>query len=229
VGTAAARTARAGRVLEDLASGGRGLHRMSDAAPAQRSAWAREFGDPAARAAADQRSGKYNGVDEWAQGWVEPGARFNSGTPGPSRYVAPDHVAGDVGLDGQRYWEGLQVSSFARPGAAPSYRPGLTTYEVVQPMPVGVSVATHNPQFGPGGLAQYYLPGDIPALEASGHITRVDQVSLVQTPPSIQPSGLPGVDPSTTLSRGEQLARGAAGAAAGAGAQGLGELQNGPR
>ncbi|RBY76182.1 hypothetical protein DQ239_14380 [Blastococcus sp. TF02-09] len=228
-GTAAVRTARAGRVLDDLAGSGQALRRMVDAPAELRASWAERFGDPGRDVLAVQGKTPYGGVDEWATGWAEPGLRFNSGWPGPSQFVAPHHLADDVGRDAGRYYEGLQVQSFSPDGSPATYRPQLKTYEVVEPMPLGVSVARHNPQFGPGGLPQYYVPDNLGQLLDDGFIRPAGEVTMNGTVATIQPPGVPGVDAMAPRTLGENVLNGVGGAAAGTGAQTLDRLEGASR
>ena len=227
-GTAAVRGARAARVVDDLASMGTGLRRVSDAPAALRASWADRFSDPVAGARSFQGRPPYAGVDDWAPAWADRGLRFSGGWPGPSRFNVPEHAVEGLGGDAQRYYEGVQVASRATDGGTATYRGGMRTYQVDEPFPVAVSIAQHNPQFGAGGLPQYFLPDELPALLDSGHVRLVDETPMSGTAASIPPDGVAGVQAVVPATVGENMARGAAGAAAGAGAQGLDRLGGTP-
>jgi hypothetical protein len=221
-GTAAVRTARAGRVVDDLASTGQGLRRMADAPAELRATWAQRFDDPVDGARSFQGAPPYSGVDDWAQGWADKGHQFSGGWPGPGQFVVPRHVVDELGGDARRYYEGVQVQSRVMTDGGPAtYRGQMRTYEVLEPLPLGVSVARNNPQFGPGGLPQYFLPDDLADLIEGGYVREVGQTPMSGTVAGIRPEGVPGVEAVTAPTLGEDLARGAGGAAAGAGVQGL--------
>lgn len=58
-----------------------------------------------------------------------------------------------VGNDAQALNEGLQIAP-----RAGLYRPGLTAFRLTQDVQAARSVALANPQFGAGGLEQFFIP-----------------------------------------------------------------------
>jgi len=110
-------------------------------------------GGPAAEAASWQGQGAYPGVDKWANVTLPKGTIAHAGEPGVSGFFASDAAAASVGHDATALNEGLQIAP-----RAGMYRPGLTAFRLTQDVEVGRSVALANPQFGPGGLEQYYIP-----------------------------------------------------------------------
>ena len=66
--------------------------------------------------------------------------------------TSADAAAG-VGNDAAALNRGLQVSSYMG-----TYRPGLTEFRLTKDVEVARSIARANPQFGPGGLEQFYIP-----------------------------------------------------------------------
>lgn len=229
-GTAAVRGARASRVVEDLAAKGTGLRRMADAPASLRASWAKAFPeDPAAGAKAFQGKPPYAGVDDWAPAWADRGHQFSAGTPGAARFAVPRDVVEGLGGDARRYYEGVQVRSRVNADGVATYRDGMRTYEVQKPMPLGVSVARNNPQFGGGGLPQYFTPDELPQLVDDGYLRVVDDARMSGTISSVRPDGLPGIDAVTPRSMGQNVLNGTGGAAAGVGLQGLDALAGADR
>lgn len=109
--------------------------------------------EAAAEAAGWQGKGAYPGVDEWENVTLAKGTRVHAGEPGVSGFFASDSAAASVGHDATALNQGLQIAP--RNGA---FRPGLTEFELTSDVTVGRSIASANPQFGPGGLEQFYLP-----------------------------------------------------------------------
>ena len=109
--------------------------------------------NPAAEAAGWQGRGAYPGVDAWENVTLAKGTRVHAGEPGVSGFFASDSAAASVGHDATALNQGLQIAP--RNGA---FRPGLTEFELTSDVTVGRSIASANPQFGPGGLEQFYIP-----------------------------------------------------------------------
>jgi hypothetical protein len=109
--------------------------------------------NPAAEAAGWQGKGAYQGVDEWENVTLAKGTRVHAGEPGVSGFFASDSAAASVGHNATALNQGLQIAP--RNGM---FRPGLTEFELISDVTVGRSIASANPQFGPGGLEQFYIP-----------------------------------------------------------------------
>jgi RHS repeat-associated protein len=109
---------------------------------------------PADLARAWQGKGAYTGVDDWVDVILPKGTKVFGGAPGQSGFYTSEAAIQQTGADATRIFQGLQVGK----GAYPQYRPGVTAYELTQDLPVGYSRALANPQFGAGGLPQYYIP-----------------------------------------------------------------------
>lgn len=110
--------------------------------------------NPAAEAAAWQGQGAYPGVDDWTNVVLPKGTRVHAGEPGVSGFFTSNSAAASVGQDATALNQGLQIAP--RNG---TYRPGLTEFELMRDVTVARSTALANPQFGPGGLEQFYIPG----------------------------------------------------------------------
>ena len=76
------------------------------------------------------------------------------GAPGQSNFYTTEEVMQFVGNDATKLYQGLQVSK----GSHLLFRQGITQYEVIQDITVGSSKTLANPQYGPGGFDQYFIP-----------------------------------------------------------------------
>jgi hypothetical protein len=177
-GGAAARGARAVEAADDLAEMGmtlRRLDRMHDASErltflerARRLLPGRErplpppnvpVGSPAGRAAAFQGHGAYPGVDDWYTVRLGAGDEVAAGSVADrpelpfSGFAVPRPVADAVGGNARELFEGVQVAPHHG-----LYRDELTVFRAREDLDVAVAIARNNPQFGPGGLRQVFIP-----------------------------------------------------------------------
>jgi hypothetical protein len=109
--------------------------------------------DAAAAAAVWQGGEKYPGVDAWTNVTLKAGTLIHAGEPHVSGFFASDTAAASIGNDATALNQGLQAAPFQG-----TYRPGLTAFRLTRDVQAARSVALMNPQFGPGGLEQYYIP-----------------------------------------------------------------------
>lgn len=68
-------------------------------------------------------------------------------------FYTTGEVMQSLGNDTTKIFEGLQTSK----GNYSTYRPGMTLYETTTDIIVAYSKALANPQYGPGGLDQYFI------------------------------------------------------------------------
>jgi hypothetical protein len=108
---------------------------------------------PADLAAAFQGRDAYRGVDAWQNVTLQAGTKVYAGEPGVSGFFTSEGVAESVGNDATALNEGLQIVS--RTGM---YRPGLTEFTLTQDVQAARSIALANPQYGAGGLEQFFIP-----------------------------------------------------------------------
>jgi RHS repeat-associated protein len=104
-------------------------------------------------AAAEQGSVTYPGVDAWENVVLKKGTVVYAGEPGVSGFATSEAVAAQVGNDATALNQGLQISAYEG-----SYRPGLTAFRLLEDVEAARSIAAANPQFGPGGLEQLFIP-----------------------------------------------------------------------
>jgi hypothetical protein len=107
----------------------------------------------AGQAARLQGSGDYPGVDNWGNSMLHAGDIVHAGEPGITGFATSDEAASAVGNDAVALNEGLQIAS--RSG---SYRPNPAAFRITQDTQAARSTALANPQYGAGGLEQYYIP-----------------------------------------------------------------------
>ncbi len=131
-------------------------------------------GTPAGLAGSWQSTPAYPHADAWYNARLQPGDEIAFGsltsqaTPTPGGFVVPRSVLDDVGSDAVRYNEGLQIRPYQG-----TYRDETTVVRVNQPLDVAVSYARANPQYGPGGLRQVFIP-DVDRLPATA-FTQVER------------------------------------------------------
>jgi filamentous hemagglutinin len=118
---------------------------------------------PAQQARSWQGSGAYPGVDSYVDTVLPRGNYVVGAVPGQSPYYTS--LDAFLGMDGTAgdYYRSLQIAPNANP-AFPPYRNGVTIYQVNQDAPAAYGAGTvANPQFGPGGKPQYFIPdfGDV--------------------------------------------------------------------
>ena len=177
-GGAAALGARAARAADDLADVGttfRRLDRLEDSSDrlafldrARQLLPGREpplpppnlpVGSPAGQAAAVQGRGAYPGVDDWYSARLGAGDEVAAGSVAAlpelpfSGFAVPRSVADDAGGNARELFEGVQVQPYHG-----SYRDEVTVLRARGDIDVAVGIARNNPQFGPGGMRQVYLP-----------------------------------------------------------------------
>jgi hypothetical protein len=116
-------------------------------------------GSPAGRAAAFQGHGAYPGVDDWYTVRLGAGDEVAAGSVADlpelpfSGFAVPRPVADAVGGNARELFEGVQVAPHHG-----LYRDELTVFRAREDLDVAVAIARNNPQFGPGGLRQVFIP-----------------------------------------------------------------------
>ncbi len=117
--------------------------------------------DAASMARKWQGTVDYPGIDDWTNITIKKGTKVWGGAPGQSNFYTTEEMMQLVGNDATKLNQGLQIGK----GSYSHYRPGMTQYEVTQDIIVGSSKALANPQYGPGGFAQYFIPNFNEALK----------------------------------------------------------------
>lgn len=142
---------------------------------------------PAGLAAGWQAQPPYGGVDRWFDATLRRGDILGAGSLTDlhlpfSGFAVPREVVDEVGADARQLFEGLQVKPFE--GA---YRDQVTVFRATRDIPVAVSYAMHNPQFGAGGLRQLYVH-QMQQLVDAGHLEVVERRALEHTLARLDPA-----------------------------------------
>jgi hypothetical protein len=134
---------------------------------------------PAGLAKAWQSHPNYPNPDNWFNARLETGDEIAFGSlsfkseVAPGNFVVPRSVLDGVGTDAVSYNEGLQIRPFHG-----SYRDETTIVRVEQPMDVAVAYTKANPQYGPGGLRQIFIPDDALSPSAFTQLERRAMTNL---------------------------------------------------
>jgi hypothetical protein len=189
-GAAAGRAAGAAEASGELAGRGAAVA-AREAGLAEDVAVALEdrFGSAARGALSFQGRGAYVGRDAWVDTVLGEGETVSVGAPFEGRFGVPAESIEKVGTDARAYYEGVQVGSRAGEDGVARYRHLMSTYEVRKPLPVAESVAEANPQFGAGGLRQYFLPDDIDVLLREGYLSEPVTTEMTNVEARIGPKG----------------------------------------
>lgn len=113
---------------------------------------------PSQVAASWQGSGAYSGVDTYINTTLSKGTQVVGSVPGQSPYYTTLMEFKRTGGTAEGFYEGLQIQPNLTNLAYPPYRSGVTIYEVGSDTRAAVGSALANPQFGPGGIGQVFIP-----------------------------------------------------------------------
>jgi type VII secretion system ESX-1 substrate len=108
---------------------------------------------PAKQAAALQGTRVYPGIDAWENVTLKAGTKVFAGEPGVTGFATSAKGAAAAGNDAAVLNKGLQIAPHAG-----TFRPGLTEFRLTKDVEAAKSIALANPQFGPGGIEQFYIP-----------------------------------------------------------------------
>lgn len=106
-----------------------------------------------------QGSGSYPGVDSWSDTTLPKGTYVVGASPGQSQFYTT--LDGFNATDGsaESYYQNLQIGPNTANPSYPPYRSGVTIYQVnTEDLSAASSNALANPQFGPGGARQFFIP-----------------------------------------------------------------------
>jgi len=120
-----------------------------------------------------QGSGKYPGVDDYADVTVGKGTILYRGEPNGTEYFTTLNAIEQSGRDATAIFEGLQVEKNPIHG----YRGEMQGYLFNEDIASAYGIANANPQFGKGGLPQYFVP-DVQVLIDKGILTPADNIKL---------------------------------------------------
>lgn len=120
-----------------------------------------------------QGTGKYPGIDDYVDVTVEKGTVLYRGEPNGTEYFTTLDAIEQSGRDATKLFEGLQVEKNPIHG----YRGKMQGYIFNEDVASAYGITNANPQFGKGGLPQYYVP-DVQDLIDKGILTPVDNIKL---------------------------------------------------
>jgi hypothetical protein len=131
-----------------------------------------------------QGSGGYPGIDRWSDTVVPAGTQMESLHPKLTGFSMPAGTMNDLGGDSAAISRGVQVGpSDISPkwNILHNYRLEGVSLRFNADVPAATSHALANPQFGEGGLRQYFIPdvtdriaaGDISVVDSSGNVVPV--------------------------------------------------------
>ena len=120
-----------------------------------------------------QGTGKYPGIDDYVDVTVEKGTVLYRGEPNGTEYFTTLDAIEQSGIDATKLFEGLQVEKNPIHG----YRGEMQGYIFNEDVASAYGITNANPQFGKGGLPQYYVP-DVQDLIDKGILTPVDNIKL---------------------------------------------------
>jgi RHS repeat-associated protein len=92
-------------------------------------------------------------ADPWRDISLHPGKLLYAGEPNVSGFFTTELTITRAGGDATKLFEGLQ----ARPYYG-QYRNGVTAFELMEECPAAFGIVRENPQYGPGGFPQVYVP-----------------------------------------------------------------------
>ena len=116
-----------------------------------------------------QGTGKYPGIDDYVDITVEKGTVLYRGEPNGTEYFTTLDAIEQSGRDATKLFEGLQVEKNPIHG----YRGEMQGYIFNEDVASAYGITNANPQFGKGGLPQYYVP-DVQDLIDKGILIPVD-------------------------------------------------------
>ena len=120
-----------------------------------------------------QGTGKYPGIDDYVDVNVKKGTVLYRGEPNGTEYFTTIDAIEQSGRDATKLFEGLQVEKHPLYG----YRREMQGYIFNEDVASAYGLTYANPQFGKGGLPQYYVP-NVQNLIDKGILTPVDNIKL---------------------------------------------------
>lgn len=122
--------------------------------------------DPALSATKWQSGLEYPGKDGWSNTTLSAGTNVEVLHPGISGFTTPEGVAASLGHDATQINQGIQVGGRDIVGDIKhSYRPEVVILRLNTDMAVATSVTHANPQYGAGGIRQYFIPHIVDAIK----------------------------------------------------------------
>ena len=138
-------------------------------------AYCRKSLPPSEIAKSWQGSGSYPGIDDQVDVIIEKGTTLYRGEPNGTEYFTTLKAIDDSGRDATTIFEGLQVEKHPIYG----YRKKMKGYIFNEDVLGAYELTKANPQFGKGGLPQYYIP-NVQELIDTGILVPAKSIKLNQ-------------------------------------------------
>ena len=132
-----------------------------------------ENATPSQLARSWQGTGKYIGVDDYVDTVVKKGTILYRGEPNGTEYFPTLADIEQSGGDATNVFEGLQVEKHPIHG----YRGEMQGYVFNEEIASAYGITNANPQFGKGGLPQYFVPNANDYIQ-KGILVKVDNITL---------------------------------------------------
>jgi len=132
-----------------------------------------ENATPSQLARSWQGTGKYIGVDDYVDTVVKKGTILYRGEPNGTEYFTTLDAIEQSGGDATNVFEGLQVEKHPIHG----YRGEMQGYVFNEEIASAYGITNANPQFGKGGLPQYFVPNANDYIQ-KGILVKVDNITL---------------------------------------------------
>ena len=134
-----------------------------------------QFKSPAKTAQSWQGKDDYPGVDDYVDMNMHKGDILYRGEPNGTEYFTTLDAVEGSGRNATTLFEGLQV----KPHPIYGFRGQVSGYRFTKTVTVGYGQALANPQFGSGGLDQFYIP-NVQKLIDKGILVLVDTIDLIK-------------------------------------------------
>ena len=133
------------------------------------------FNSPFKTAKSWQGKDDYPGIDDYVDVNMHKGDILYRGEPNGTEYFTTLDAIEDSGRNATTLFEGLQV----KPHPIYGFRGQVSGYKFTKTVTVGYGQALANPQFGTGGLEQFYVP-NVQKLIDKGILVLVETINLTK-------------------------------------------------
>lgn len=120
-----------------------------------------------------QGTGQYTGVDSYTDTVVKKGTILYRGEPNGTEYFTTKSAIQNSGNNAEILFKGLQVKEHRRYG----YKNQMQGYKFNEDVASAYGIANANPQFGKGGLPQYFVP-NVQEYIDKGILVPIDTIEL---------------------------------------------------
>ena len=117
----------------------------------------------------------HSGIDDYVDVNMHKGDILYRGEPNGTEYFTTLDAIEDSGRNATTLFEGLQV----KPHPIYGFRGQVSGYKFTKTVTVGYGQALANPQFGTGGLEQFYVP-NVQKLIDKGILVLVETINLTK-------------------------------------------------